>query len=92
MPRFVVENPGTLLEFLKKKLPGWKTPTIKQRLKNDLILRNGLPVRSGADRVAANDVIEVQASPPRPDAFLPAGLGEPPIPVLYADEHIIAVP
>ncbi|MCD7897960.1 MAG: RluA family pseudouridine synthase [Planctomycetaceae bacterium] len=91
MPRFVATNPAALLAFLKKKLPGWKTPTIKQRLKNDLVLVNGKSVRSGAERLEPGDTVEILAVPARPDAYLPIGLGESPLPILYADDTLIAI-
>ncbi|MCC8166504.1 MAG: RluA family pseudouridine synthase [Planctomycetes bacterium] len=91
MPRFIASNPAALLTFLKKKLPGWKTPTIKQRLKNDLVLVNGKPIRSGAERLEAGDAVEILAVPARAESYLPIGLGESPLPILYADDSLIAV-
>ncbi len=91
MPRFTVEARTGALDFLRQRLPQWKTPTIRQRLANGLVLRNGAPALSGAETLLPGDVIEVLAVPPRPDAFLPPGLGEPPMPVLYADDDLIAV-
>ncbi len=91
MPRFTVESQARALDFLKEHLPQWKTPTLRQRLANGLVTRNGAPVLSGAELLRRGDVVEVMAVPPRPDAFLPVGLGEPPLPVLYADDDLIAV-
>lgn len=91
MPRFEVEQAESFLAFLKRKLPGWKTPTIKQRLANGLVLRNGAPADSGAERLARGDVVEVLAIPPRPTAHLPAGLGDSPLEILYADDDLLAV-
>ena len=91
MPRFEADEPERLMDFLKRKLPGWKTPTIKQRLKNGLVLRNGANAVSGAETVEKGDVIEILAVPPSPAAYLPLGLGEPPLDVLYADDDLLAV-
>ncbi len=91
MPRFRVERPAGALDFLKERLPQWKTPTLKQRLANGLVLRNGAAVLSGAEAFRAGDVIEVLAVPPRPEASLPFGLGEAPVPVLYADDALLAI-
>lgn len=91
MPRFTVEHSGGMLDALKNHFPDWKVTTLKQRLKNGLVLRNGAPVVSGAEVVEAGDVIQILAAPPRPAAYLPAGLGEPPMDVLYADDCLLAV-
>lgn len=91
MPRFEAEQAEPVLAFLKRKLPGWKTPTIKQRLKHGLVLRNDAPVVSGADILAPGDVVDVLAAPPSPTAYLPVGLGEPPLDILYADDDLLAV-
>ena len=91
MPRFQADRPERVLDLLKRRLPGWKTPTIKQRLKNGLVLRGGAVVHSGAELLEPGEVLEVLAVPPRPAAFLPIGLGEPPLDILYADDHLVAV-
>ncbi len=91
MPRCTVLEPSGVLEQLKKNFPDWKTSTLKQRLKNGLVLLNGRPVQSGAEEAAAGDVLEILAAPPRPQAFLPASLGEAPLPLLYADTCLMAV-
>ncbi|MCD8138332.1 MAG: RluA family pseudouridine synthase [Planctomycetaceae bacterium] len=91
MPRFTVEGKDQLLPFLKRKLPGWKTPTIKQRLKNGLVMRNDAPAVSGAEWLKDGDVVEVLAVPASPASFLPLGLGEPPLEILYADDDLLAV-
>lgn len=91
MPRFQADKAGRLLDFLKRKLPGWKTPTLKQRLKNSLVLLNGAPVTSGAATVDPGDTVEILAIPPGPAAYLPLGLGPAPLDVLYADDYLLAV-
>ncbi len=91
MPRFRVDAPAKTLAFLRERLPQWKTPTLKQRLKHGLVLRNGSPVLSGAEALRAGDVVEILAVPPQPESLLPVGLGEAPLPVLYADDDLIAV-
>lgn len=91
MPRYRAEQEERLLDFLKHRLNGWKVSTVKQRLKNGLVLRNGEPAHSGAAMLAPGDTVEILAVPPSPAAYLPVGLGEPPLPVLYADDHLIAV-
>ncbi len=91
MPRCTVEEASGILEQLKKHFPDWKTSTLKQRLKNGLVLLNGKPVNSGAEPASVGDVLEILAAPPRPQAFLPTSLGAPPIPLLYADDSLLAV-
>lgn len=91
MPRFEADRTEGVLDMLKRRLPGWKTPTLKQRLKNGLVLRNGAPVQSGAELADAGDVLEILAVPPSPASFLPPGLGEAPLDLLYADDDLIAV-
>jgi 23S rRNA pseudouridine1911/1915/1917 synthase len=91
MPRVRVESQAKALDFLREHLPQWKTPTLRQRLHNGLVMKNGVPVLSGAELLRVGDMIEVMAVPPRPDAFLPIGLGEPPMPVLYADDDLVAI-
>lgn len=91
MPRFQVERSEKVLDFLKSRLPGWKTPTLKQRLKNGLVLRDGAPILSGAEMLRPGETVEILAVPPNPAAHLPIGLGEPPLPVLYADDDLVAI-
>lgn len=91
MPRRNVVEPAGVLEQLKKLFPDWKTSTLKQRLKNGLVLLNGRPAQSGAEETTAGDVLEILAAPPHPQAFLPASLGEAPLPLLYADRQLLAV-
>lgn len=91
MPRFQAEKAEGLLDFLKRKLPGWKTPTLKQRLKHRLVLINGVPVTSGATPLESGDNVEILAIPPGPAAYLPLGLGSAPLDVLYADDYVLAV-
>lgn len=91
MPRFHVQRPGQLLDILKRQATGWKISTLKQRLKHRLILIDGHPAQSGAQRVEAGMEIEILPAPVQPAAFFPPGFGPPPIPVLYADEYLIAV-
>lgn len=91
MPRFPAEGGERLIDLLKRRLPGWKAATIKQRIKNGLVTRNGEPIRSGAAVLAEGETIEVLASQPGPSAYLPVGLGKPPLPVLYADDFLLAV-
>lgn len=91
MPRITADRTERVIDLLKRLLPGWRASTLKQRLKNGLVLHNGRPVRSAADTVGEGDVLEILAEPPRPAAFLPIGLGEPPLPVLYADDALLAV-
>lgn len=91
MPCFQVERPGLLLDVLKRQATGWKVSTLKQRLKHRLILVDGSPAQSGAQRVEVGVRIEILSIPPSPESFLPAFLGEPPLPILYADAHLIAI-
>lgn len=91
MPRIQADRSERIIDALKRHLPDWKTPTLKQRLKNGLVLRDGVPVRSGAEMLREGDVLEILAAPPRPAAFLPVGLGEPPMEILHADEALLAV-
>lgn len=91
MPRFQADKPERILDFLKRRLPEWKATTLKQRLKNGLILVNDAPVTSGAARVDAGDRVEILAVPASPASFFPPGLGEPPLDILYADDSLIAV-
>lgn len=91
MPRVTADRSEGVLDLLKRLLPDWKTSTLKQRLKNGLVLRNGKPVMSGAERVEAGEVLQLLAVPPRPASFFPAGLGEPPLDILYADDSLVAV-
>lgn len=91
MPRFTAESDAPLIDFLKEHLQGWKTSTIKQRLKNGLVGVNGKTVRSGATMIHAGEMIEVLAVPESPSAHLPPGLGRSPLDILYADDHILAV-
>lgn len=91
MPTFRPERPGQLLELLKRHLPEWKTSTLKQRLKHDLVTVDGRVADSGAVRVEKGSLVEVLAVPPSPADFFPAGLGPPPLPILYADKHLVAV-
>jgi 23S rRNA pseudouridine1911/1915/1917 synthase len=91
MSKLEADRSERVMDLLKRRLPGWKTPTLKQRLRGGLVLRNGKPVQSGAEMIAAGEVLEILAAPPRPAAFLPIGLGEPPLAVLYADDLLLAV-
>ncbi|MDR1744661.1 MAG: RluA family pseudouridine synthase [Planctomycetota bacterium] len=91
MPTFTAGRSGKLLDILKDALPDWKTPTLKQRLKNRLVLVNAAVVASGAARVEAGDAVEILAVPPTPASRLPLGLGPPPLDILYADDWLLAV-
>lgn len=91
MPRFKSEQRERILELLRRHLPGWKTATLKQRLKNGLVLRDGRPVLSGAAMIEAGETVEILAKPPSPQSYLPVGLGESPLEVLYADDALLAV-
>ena len=91
MPRFEAEKDDRILELLKRRLPGWKVSTLKQRLKNGLVLCAGKSILSGTAPVAAGETVEILAKPPNPSAFLPTGLGEAPLDVLYADDSLLAV-
>lgn len=91
MPSYQVERPGQLLDVLKRQATGWKISTLKQRLKHRLVLIDGHPAQSGAQRVETGARIEILPAPVSPASVFPAALGEPPVPVLYADEYLIAI-
>ncbi len=91
MPRFEVDEKGKLLDFLRRKLPGWKATTLRQRLKNGLVELNGRPAVGASTPVGPGDAVEILVKPARPDVRFPPALGEPPLPILYADEHLLAV-
>lgn len=91
MPRLTAEMDGRLLDLLKRGLPGWKIATLKQRLKNGLVSIDGSPVYSGMTDVPAGTAIVIDPVAPPPSAHFPIGLGEPPLPVLYADDYLVAV-
>lgn len=91
MPRVTADRSGGVLDLLKRLLPGWKATTLKQRLKNGLVLRDGKTVLSGAELAEEGEVLEILAVPPSPASFFPAGLGEPPMDILYADDSLVAV-
>lgn len=92
MPRFTADRDERIIDFLRRRLPDWKTATIKQRLRDGLVKCAGNPISSGAAMLRTGDEIEVSArSGPRRGTVLPPSLGEPPLPVLYADDHLLAV-
>jgi 23S rRNA pseudouridine1911/1915/1917 synthase len=79
-----VEEPGRLLEFLRKSLPSWKRKTLEQRIAAGCVLVNGEGVRRN-ELVAPGDEIEVVAvgESPRPTSA--------PFPILHEDEHVVAI-
>lgn len=91
MVKLRVDRPGQLLDVLKRQLPDWKTSTLKQRLKHDLITIDGRPAASGAERVEKDTDVEILSVPVSPASFFPPGLDEPPLPILFADDCLIAV-
>lgn len=91
MPRFRAGERERVLDFLKKRLPGWKIATLKQRLKNGLVVKEGRAVVSGAAMVEPGEVVEILAKPASPHFSLPRGLGDPPVEILYADDALLAV-
>ena len=91
MPRIKADRRERLIDFLRRGFPEWKPVTPKQRLKNGLVLRNGVSARSGADLVEPEDEIEILAKPANPANLFPAGMGAPPLDILYADDDLLAV-
>lgn len=93
MPIFTAPEAGTLLELLKAHFPDWKTQTLRERLKHGLVTVNGKAAVSGGLRVKAGVTIEIAAKPKPVMSrdFFPDGLGEPPLPLLYADADLLAV-
>ncbi len=91
MPRLNTSKEERLLDALKRAFPDWKTTTLKQRLKNGLVLVNGKSVVSGAAMIAPGSSVELLAKPVSPASWFPAKLGEPPMDILYADDSLIAV-
>ena len=84
--RLVVDQPARLLEFLRRRLPEWKRSTLEKRLRAGCVYVNGVPVRRN-EALAAGDEVLVggeDAAPPAPPA--PKG-----IPVLFADEELVAI-
>jgi 23S rRNA pseudouridine1911/1915/1917 synthase len=82
--RLRVDEPGRLLEFLRRSLPSWKRKTLEQRIAAGCVLVNGAGVLRN-ELVAAGDEVEVvgEGESPRPT--------EAPFPILFEDEHVVAI-
>lgn len=91
MPILTADAEETLLDFLRRHLPEWKTTTIRQRLKHGLVRRNGEIAVAASTILSPGDSVEVLHLPPRPEFSFPAGLGPPPVPILFADAALLAV-
>ncbi|MDR0361860.1 MAG: RluA family pseudouridine synthase [Planctomycetota bacterium] len=89
MPIFTAPGEVRLLDFLRDMLPEWRPSTIKGRLREGRILVNGVQRRSGATELRAGDKIELAGR--APGLALPPGLGEPPLPLLYFDDRLLAI-
>lgn len=84
--RFVAGEPERLLAFLRRSLPGWKRKTLEQRLGSGCVRVNGECVTRNELLAPGDEVLvagQAQAAAPRPEVH---GL-----PVLYADDALIAV-
>jgi 23S rRNA pseudouridine1911/1915/1917 synthase len=90
-PSLTVEKGMALRSFLRFGLPGWKAGTVRRRLRQGLILLDGKAVRRDDIRLAPGQVVEILSRPDNPAGIFPAGLGEPPLELLYADSALIAV-
>jgi Pseudouridylate synthases, 23S RNA-specific len=91
MPTSTASREERLIDALKRGFPDWKATTLKQRLKNGLVMVNGAAVVSGATMIASGDKLEILAKPLSPASFFPAKLGPPPLDVIYADDAILAI-
>lgn len=91
MSQCTAATAGRILDILRDNFPEWKVVTLKQRLAHGLVYLNGKPVRSGAATVKAGDKVEILARPPHVSNFLPFELDEPPLPILYADNELLAI-
>ncbi|MDR1611818.1 MAG: RluA family pseudouridine synthase [Planctomycetota bacterium] len=89
MPGFTACHDGRLIDLLREAYPDWRPSTLKARLRGGLVTVGGVTRRSGAMEVSAGDEVEV-ANRDR-GGPLPRRLGEPPLPVLYYDRHLVAV-
>lgn len=91
MPTLRADTEERIIDLLRRRLPDWKTTTIKQRLKNGLVLVDGRPAAGGTYTVKPGQSVEILAKPAMPAASLPRGIGEPPMEILYADPWLLAV-
>lgn len=89
MPKCTAVKKQKLLEALREAFADWKTPTLRQRIAHGLVTVNGIARTSGAAIVTPGDVLEIL---PRPASALtfPPRMGEPPVPVIYADDLLLA--
>ncbi len=91
MAQFTADRDASLLDLLRERYPQWKTTTLRQRLKNGMVLVDGTPQVAAAQPVAIGMVIEVLAKPRLPDSQFSPRLGLPPLEILYADDTLLAV-
>jgi hypothetical protein len=84
--RFVADVPERVLALLRRRLPGWKRKTLEQRLASGCVRVNGASVTRNDPLAPGDEVLltdPAQAAAARPEVH---GL-----PVLYADDALIAV-
>jgi 23S rRNA pseudouridine1911/1915/1917 synthase len=90
-PSLTVEKGTDLRSFLRLGLPGWKAGTLRRRLRHGLILLDGKAIRRDDVRLAPGQVVEILPRPASPAGIFPAGLGDPPLELVYADSVLVAV-
>jgi 23S rRNA pseudouridine1911/1915/1917 synthase len=84
--RLVVDEPARLLEFLRRRLPGWKRSTLEQRIRGGCVRVNGSTLRRN-DVLASGDEVEVgDRDDAEVETSAPAGLV-----ILHADDDLVAV-
>lgn len=82
----VVDVPARLLEFLRRRLPGWKRSTLEQRIRAGAVSVNG-EIRRRNDLVAAGDQVDVgDRDEGEVEREAPAG-----IVILHVDDDLIAI-
>ena len=80
-----VESPAKLLDALAARLPGWKRGTLRERLRDGLVLVNGVVETRASTPLSEGDVVELVD-----ERTVKADRGAP-FPVLYEDADVIAI-
>jgi 23S rRNA pseudouridine1911/1915/1917 synthase len=84
--RLLVDEPGRLLDFLRRSLPGWKRTTLEQRIRAGAVSVNGATVNRNDTLATGDEVIVAGDDSGVTPRSVPAGIA-----ILYADEELIAI-
>ena len=91
MPSFTVDQETDLRSFLRRRLPDWRSSTLRLRLRNGLILVDGDKASRFSAVLSPGQELRILSAPPDRTGTFPSGLGPPPLRILYADPWLVAV-